>query len=62
MFEVEYLCDGRAKKDGVNANLVLCDWPNFRHPNDFAFSPRLNNICCLNTFMPTKRNKLHCSW
>ena len=33
VFEVEYLYNGWVKKDGVNANLVLCDWPNFRHPH-----------------------------
>ena len=32
MFEVEYLWNGWVKKDGVNANQVLCDWPNFRNP------------------------------
>ena len=38
MFEVEYLWNGCNKKDGVNANLVLCTWPNFRYPIDFALS------------------------
>ena len=41
MFEVEYLCDEWVKKDGVNGNLVLWDWPNFEYPIDFSFSPRL---------------------
>ena len=44
MFEVEYLWTGWVKKDGVNANLVLCDWPNFRYPIDFAFSPHLSIV------------------
>ena len=30
MFEVEYLCNEWVKKDGVNANLVLRNWPNLR--------------------------------
>ena len=29
-FEVEYLWNGWVKKDGVNANQVLGDWPSFR--------------------------------
>ena len=33
MFEVEYLCDEWVKKDGVNANLVQYDWPNFKYPH-----------------------------
>ena len=37
-FEVEYLCNGWVKKDEVNANLVLFNWPNFTvdTPIDFA--------------------------
>ena len=31
VFEVEYLCDEWVKKDGVNANLVQYDWPNFKY-------------------------------
>ena len=42
VFKVEYLRNGWVKKDGVRANVVLCDWPNFRYPIDFAFSPRLS--------------------
>ena len=30
VFEVKYLWNGSVKKNGVNANLVLCDWPSFR--------------------------------
>ena len=41
MVEVEYLWNGKVKKDGVNTNLVLCNWPTFRCPTDFAFSPCL---------------------
>ena len=41
MFEVEYLWNGLAKKDRVNANLVLRDWPNFGYPRDFVVDPRL---------------------
>ena len=41
MFEVGHLCNGWVKKDGVTANLVLSDWPNFKYPIDFAFSPTL---------------------
>ena len=41
VFEVEYLWNGWVKKDGVNANPVLCDLPNFKYSIDFAFSPRL---------------------
>ena len=33
VFEVEYLCDEWVKKDGVNANLVQYDWPNFKYPH-----------------------------
>ena len=33
VFEVEYLWNGWVKKDGINANLVLCDWPNFKFPH-----------------------------
>ena len=33
VFEVEYFCKGWVKKDGVNANLALCDWPNFTYPH-----------------------------
>ena len=35
VFEVEYLWSGWVKKDGVNANLVLCDSPNFRYSHWF---------------------------
>ena len=42
MFEVKYLWNRQVKKDGVNANLILCYLPNFTYPIDFAFSPRLN--------------------
>ena len=42
MFEVEYLCNGYVKKNGVNANLVLCDWLTLDTSIDFAFSPRLS--------------------
>ena len=31
VFEVEYLCNEWVKKDGVNANLVQYDWPNFKY-------------------------------
>ena len=41
MFEIEYLWKGWVKKDGVNANLVLCDMPNVKYFIDFAFSLRL---------------------
>ena len=44
MFEEENLCNGWVKKDGVNANLVFCDWPNFRYPIDFGFSLRLTSL------------------
>ena len=45
MFEVEYLCNGWVNKGEVNANLVFCDWPNFKYPLiDFAFCPRLSVI------------------
>ena len=30
MFEVKFLWNGWVKKDEVNANLILCDTPNFR--------------------------------
>ena len=43
MLKVEYLWNDWVKKNGVNAILVLCDWPNFRHPIDFTFSPRLSH-------------------
>ena len=33
VFEVEYLRNDWVKKDGVNANIALCDWPNFRYPH-----------------------------
>ena len=39
MFEVEYLCFGWFKKDGVKANLGQYDWPNGGYFIDFAFSP-----------------------
>ena len=38
MFPVEFW-NGTAKKDGVYANLVLCDWRYFRYPSWFCFSP-----------------------
>ena len=41
VFEVEYFWNGWVTKVGVYANLVSCDWPNFRYPIDFAFSPGL---------------------
>ena len=44
MYEVKYLCNGWVKKNGVNANLMLHNWRNFRYPIDFAFSPRVNAI------------------
>ena len=31
MFEEEYLWNGWIKKDGVNGNLVFCDWSNFKY-------------------------------
>ena len=34
---------GWVKKDGVNANLVLCDKPNLRYPMDVSFSPLNTN-------------------
>ena len=36
VFEVEYLPNGWVKKDGVNANLDLCDWPNFKYLHWFS--------------------------
>ena len=42
VFKVDYLWNGCVKKDEVNANLVLCNWPNFRPPINYAFSPRLS--------------------
>ena len=30
--EVEYIWNGSAKKDEVNANLILCDWSNLKYP------------------------------
>ena len=33
VFEVAYLWNDWAKKDEVNANLVLYDWPNFEYPH-----------------------------
>ena len=33
VFGVEYLQNGWFKKDGVSANLVLCDWRNSRYPH-----------------------------
>ena len=42
MFEVEYLCSGWVKKDGINANLVSLIGLSLDPPIDFAFSPRLN--------------------
>ena len=32
VFKVEYLWNGWVKKDGVNANPIFCDWPNFKYP------------------------------
>ena len=43
MFEVEYLCNGRVKKDGVNANLAFAIGLTLDTPIDFAFSPRLSS-------------------
>ena len=31
VFVVESIWNDWVKKDGINANLVLCDWPNFRY-------------------------------
>ena len=33
VFEVEQLWNSGGKKDGINANIVLCDWPNFQYPH-----------------------------
>ena len=41
VFKPEDLWNGWIKKDGVNANLVVCGWPNLDTHSDFAFSPRL---------------------
>ena len=44
MCEVEYLWKGGVKKDGVDVNLILYNWPNFKNPHsgiDFGFSPHL---------------------
>ena len=41
VFEVEYLRNGRNKKDGGNANVVLWVWPNFRYSVNFASSSRI---------------------
>ena len=38
MFEVEYLWNGRVKKDKTNANLVYYDSPNVRYSH-------LDNCC-----------------
>ena len=32
MLEVEYFWNGWAEKDGVNVNLVKCDWLNLNTP------------------------------
>ena len=48
MFKVEYLLKCWVKKDGLNANLVLCDWPNLRCPHDFAFSSHCNKRKIIN--------------
>ena len=37
VFEVEYLGNECVKKERVNANVVLYDWPNFRYPLWFCF-------------------------
>ena len=42
MFEVRDLLNGWVKKDGVNANPIVCDWPNLDTPNDFVFNPCLS--------------------
>ena len=42
MVEVEYLWNSWVKKNEGKTNLVLCDWPNFRYPIDFASNPRFN--------------------
>ena len=44
--EVEYLC--KVKKDGVNANLVQYDFPNFKNPHWFCLYSSFNY---LNYFM-----------
>ena len=50
MFKVEYFLNGSVKKDGVNANLILCNWPNFKYLIDFTFSSRLSlNTTVYNT-------------
>ena len=36
VLKVEYLWNGWVKKDGVNANLVLSDSPNFRYAHWFC--------------------------
>ena len=41
VFVIEDLCNGWVKKDGVNANVVSCNWRNYIRI-DFAFSPRLS--------------------
>ena len=48
LFEVKYFWNDWIKKDGVNDNLVSCDWPNFRFtvdtPIDSAFSLLLRSV------------------
>ena len=44
MFEAEHLWNVWVKKDGVNANLVLCNGLALDNPIDFAFSPCLNIV------------------
>ena len=36
MFEVEYPWNGWVKKNGVYANPILFDWPNFRYCHWFC--------------------------
>ena len=42
VFEVEYLCNGWVKNNGVNANLVYTIRPTLHTPINFALSPRLS--------------------
>ena len=44
MFKAEYLWNGWVKKDGFNANLVLCDWLTWDTLLEFAFGPRLMQV------------------
>ena len=55
LFEVEYFRNCWVKKDEVNANLVLCDWPNFRDSHWFAFNPRLTQSLGLKKCFPTEQ-------